>query len=153
MNPCDIVFSDSIPILASVLKIFGEPWGHVSLAVGNGEFIGAEAEGITKRQMHPWEIEKHEVLRHPLLSNGCIASAKILEWANSKVGLPIYDYAQLLGFALNLDVHHDGWWVCSAFVYEAYRQAGIQLLNRIKPWMVRTQHLYYTPGLESVEGR
>jgi uncharacterized protein YycO len=148
MNPCDICFSNSVPILGSVLHLFGEPWGHVSLATGNGyEVIGAEADGITKRELHPWEIENHEVVRRDL---DTAETRMILRWANCQVGNKIYDFLQLIGFSFNIDVHKDGWWVCSSFVYEAYRQAGIELLNRTKPWEVRPQHLYRTTALESV---
>jgi len=151
-EPCDIIFSNSIPAFGMVLQIFGEPWGHVSLATGNGdEVIGAEAEGITRRHLHEWEVKDHVVLRYTFnRMDRPTAQRRVLAWACSQVGNKIYDFLQLIGFAFNLDVHKEEWWVCSSFVYEAYHQAGIELLNRTKPWEARPQHLYRTTALETV---
>jgi uncharacterized protein YycO len=152
-EPCDIIFSDSVIILGGILKLFGEPYGHVSLATRYGdEVIGAEASGITRRPLHEWELKDHAALRYPFNRiDKDHTQRMILAWAASQVGNKIYDFLQLIGFAFNLDVHKEGWWVCSSFVYEAYRQAGIDLLKRTKPWEARPQHLYRTTALETVK--
>lgn len=149
-EPCDIIFSNSIPVLGKILHFYGEPYGHVSLATGDGdEVIGAEAEGITRRHLHEWEAKGHAVLRY--YGNFPCGKDFIVDWAGSQVGKPIYDFLQLIGFAFNLDIHKEGWWVCSSFVYQAFFVGGIRLLRRTEPWEARPQHLYRTSSLETVK--
>lgn len=152
-QPCNLIFSNPVPILSEIIKSHQKmPYSHVAIATGiEDEVIGMEAEGCTKRRLHEDERKDFAILRCD--SAIChFALEDISGWASSKIGLPIYDYGQLIfGIPFNIDLHKDGYWVCSSFVYEAFRQAGIKLVERREPWQVELIHLWISLLLKEVK--
>jgi hypothetical protein len=150
---CDIVFFNPVPILSDVLKFFLRcPWSHTALATGNGiEVIGAEAEGIVKRQLTKKELEDFAILRYAFLTEK--QKTEIITWGLNQEGVE-YDFLQLLvGFPLLIDVHNEAKLTCSIYVYLAYKSAGIELVKRINPVLIDPLHLWVQSGLEFVAGR
>lgn len=151
-KPCDLVFSNPVPILCEIIKSHQKmSYSHIALATGiEDEVIGMEAEGCTKRNLHEDEKKDFAVLRYKKQFD-FYDQENILKWADSKVGLKIYDYASLLiGIPFGLDVHTESWWVCSSFVYQAFRQSGIKLVERRESWQVELIHLWISSLLEAV---
>lgn len=154
-KPCDLIFSNPVPVLCEMIKSHQKmPYSHIAIATGiEDEVIGMEAEGCTKRNLHEDEKKDFARLRHDTWYDYLLNEdiPKILGWTQSKVGLKIYDYASLLiGIPFGLDVHTESWLVCSSFVYEAFKQAGIKLVQRRESWQVELIHIWTSPLLEEV---
>jgi len=79
---------------------------------------------------------------------------RIRDWCESKSGKCGYDYFALLGYILR-DKYLDSKnrYVCSEYIFKAFEQAGVRLLNNYKAYQVTPSMLCSSPLLKKIERR
>ena len=146
----DIVFFNPVPVLSEILKIAQRcPWSHSAIATGHGtEVIGAEAEGIVRREMTLRELGDFAVLRHPGLSFR--RGERVVAWALSKEGSK-YDIKQLLiGFPLEIDISTPGKYTCTQFVRLAFLSQQFEIVQRIPPARTEPVHIWVQSNMRQI---
>lgn len=71
---------------------------------------------------------------------------RVLDFAKAQVGKK-YDYMGIFRFLTREKSEMDDKWFCSELVFEAFKQAGIHLLERIKSYQVSPGILKLSPRL------
>jgi uncharacterized protein YycO len=69
-------------------------------------------------------------------------------WLENQVGKP-YDYLAILRFLSRRKMYSNNRWFCSELAYEAFQQAGVNLLKHTQPWEVSPGLLLRSPLLMS----
>jgi len=153
LSPADVIVSTtSAAISQSIRSVTGSAVSHAMIYVGNGTVIEAIGEGVVRRQLSAALADANLAVafRHVRMSPRIASS--VVSFAAAQVGKS-YDHTGILaqaGYQLdrwflctvsrvqncedraaraNLWMSNSGRFFCSELVAEAYRRAGVPLVN------------------------
>ena len=118
-------------------------YSHAALQRRDGRIVEAWAgDGVRVKKLSDWRgVDAFEV---PCMSTNRWDIA--LGWAQSQVGSR-YDWRGVFRFVTRSEPCKDEKWFCSELVFQAFKQAGIDLLHRVQPARVSPGLLSYSPLL------
>jgi len=134
------------------------PYSHASVwfaddsELGTGVVIESmEGHGVRKIPAD-WHAAARQagtimLYRVPSLTDGQIAT--ILSFMHGEIGKK-YDWAAVFKFVTRRKHAHDDKWFCSELVFEAFKEAGVALLNNTEAWAVWPGQLAHSPLVERV---
>jgi uncharacterized protein YycO len=115
------------------------PYSHAAILLADGSIVESwQGKGVRGTELHDWK--NVDVFYVPSATNA--------QWFNvvlfmlNRIGKG-YDYWGVLRFITRTNMPPNDKWFCSEIVFEAFQEAGINLLERIDPWEV-------SPGLLSL---
>ncbi len=108
------------------LVTFAE-FSHAEIVTETGSYIGAHDDGGVEER--PADYCSPSVERRYAIPCPDDVYAKIMAYARAAVGTTPYDFRDIAGLLFHRDISTKGRAICSEFVFEAARQAGLYLLN------------------------
>lgn len=125
------------------------PYSHVALQRPDGRIIEAwnnPAKVRLRGRLSDWkDVEAYEV-------QGATPEQlqRAVEWAESQIGKK-YDFGGVARFITRWRKKKDDKWFCSELVFQAFKEAGISLLDRVQSSQVSPTVLSFSPLLMKSE--
>lgn len=115
------------------------PYSHAAILLPDGSIVESwQGKGVRETELTDWR--NIDVFYVPSATQE--QWFNILFFMNSRIGKG-YDYWGVIRFITRTNMPPNDKWFCSEIVFEAFKEAGINLLERIDPWEV-------SPGLLSL---
>lgn len=144
------LFKSSGPIASLIKWQTDSKYSHAALLFDDEE-LGMKllAESVAGKGVIARNFEKDEDvdLYNVFLSEE--EGEAVAHYVASQIGKG-YDYWGVLRFISRRRLPENDKWFCSELVFEAFKQAGINLLARVESWQVSPGLLSYSPGLSKV---
>lgn len=127
----------------------------------NGNYSHAAIQLPSGRIIEAWHKPAKVRLRGPLQDWDNVEAfdiegitdeqwGKAVEWAESQIGKK-YDFGGVLRFVTRWRKQQDDKWFCSELVFQALKEAGVDLLERINCSQVSPTVLSFSPLLKESE--
>ncbi|MEK6881322.1 MAG: YiiX/YebB-like N1pC/P60 family cysteine hydrolase [Nanoarchaeota archaeon] len=120
----------------------GSIYSHAAVLLDDNTLVESwQGDGVRKKKITNWDnVDTFKVRVSQRQYN------KIVEFLESQIGKK-YDYWAIIRFISRSRFPENDKWFCSELVYEAFKQVGINLLERIESYEVSPGLLARSPFL------